>query len=479
MATTACGWITMSMRELDRIKVIESIIEGRLKPAAAALRLCLTTRQVHRLVQRYRQDGAAGLTSQRRGKPSNHQLPAGIEKRAIRLIRERYQDFGPTLAREKLAECHGLRLAKETVRRLMVDAGLWVPRKQRPPKVHQPRNRRACRGELIQIDGSDHRWFEDRGHACTLLVYIDDATSQLMHLHFTESESESTFSYFTATRAYLHRHGKPLAFYSDKASVFRSNHKEPQGGAGHTQFGRALYELNIDSICANTSQAKGRVERANLTLQDRLVKELRLRGISNMADANAFLPHFIADYNARFAKPPRSAHDVHRPVRSDEDLELIFAWHEPRRLSKGLTVQYDKVLYLLTDTPHARRLAGSYIKIYHYPDGRIEPRDGDTVLPFVPYDRLSEINQGVIVENKRLGHVLQVAQMVQAQRDSRRPPAPPEQPGETKRLTSLPGRKSQRELSPADIAQALGVRRVPPKRANGNKSRGTEHATID
>lgn len=286
MTAATCGWVTMSMRELDRLKVIEAIIEGRLKPAAAAQRLRLTTRQVHRLVLRYREDGPAGLTSRRRGQPSNRQLSPGLENRAISLIRRNYSDFGPTLAQEKLVECHGLKLAKETVRRIMVDAGMWVPRKQRPPKVYQPRNRRACCGELIQIDGSDHRWFEDRGPACTLLVFIDDATSQLMHLYFTEAES--TFSYFTATRAYLERHGKPLAFYSDKASVFRSNHKAPQGGDGYTQFGRAMYELNIESICANSSQAKGRVERANLTLQDRLVKELRLRGISNMADANAF-----------------------------------------------------------------------------------------------------------------------------------------------------------------------------------------------
>ncbi len=177
-----------------------------------------------------------------------------------------------------------------------------------------------------------------------------------MHLHFTEAES--TFSYFTATRAYLERHGKPLAFYSDKASVFRSNHKAPQGGDGYTQFGRAMYELNIESICANSSQAKGRVERANLTLQDRLVKELRLRGISNMPDANAFAAHFMASYNARFAKPPRSEHDCHRPLHSDEDLDLIFAWREARRVSQRLTVQYDKVLYLLADTPQSRRLAG-------------------------------------------------------------------------------------------------------------------------
>lgn len=307
MTAATCGWVTMSMRELDRFKVIEAIIEGRLKPAAAAQRLRLTTRQVHRLVLRYREDGPAGLTSRRRGQPSNRQLSPGLENPAISLIRRNYSDFGPTLAQEKLVECHGLKLAKETVRRIMVDAGMWVPRKQRPPKVYQPRNRRACCGELIQIDD-----------------------------------------------------GKPLAFYSDKASVFRSNHKAPQGGDGYTQFGRAMYELNIES-CANSSQAKGRVERANLTLQDRLVKELRLRGISNMADANAFAAHFMASYNARFAKPPRSEHDCHRPLHSDEDLELIFAWREARRVSQRLTVQYDKVLYLLADTPQSRRLAGDHV----------------------------------------------------------------------------------------------------------------------
>ncbi len=300
MTAATCGWVTMSMRELDRLKVIEAIIEGRLKPAAAA------QRQVHRLVLRYREDGPAGLTSRRRGQPSNRQLSPGLENPAISLIRRNYSD-GPTLAQEKLVECHGLKLAKETVRRIMVDAGMWVPRKQRPPKVYQPRNRRACCGELIQIDD-----------------------------------------------------GKPLAFYSDKASVFRSNHKAPQGGDGYTQFGRAMYELNIES-CANSSQAKGRVERANLTLQDRLVKELRLRGISNMADANAFAAHFMASYNARFAKPPRSEHDCHRPLHSDEDLELIFAWREARRVSQRLTVQYDKVLYLLADTPQSRRLAGDHV----------------------------------------------------------------------------------------------------------------------
>jgi transposase len=280
--------ITMSMRDIDRLKVIQAIIDGNLKASTAANRLQLTKRQVNRLVERYRTDGATGLISRQRGQPGHRQLDAGMADIALSIIRDRYPDFGPTLACEKLRERHGITLAKETVRTLMTEAGLWIPRKQRPPSIYQPRNRRSCVGELIQIDGSDHRWFEDRAPACTLLVYVDDATSRLMQLYFTYSES--TFSYFEATRAYLERHGKPQAFYSDKASVFRVNRKQNDHGPGYTQFGRMLYELNIDIWCANTSQAKGRVERANLTLQDRLVKELRLEGISTMTAANAYAP---------------------------------------------------------------------------------------------------------------------------------------------------------------------------------------------
>jgi len=335
----ATGTITMTMREVDRFKVIQAVSEARLKPGQAAERLGLGVRQVERLVARYDAAGVAGLVSGKRGRPGNHQLPAGKAQRALALIRERYGDFGPTLACEKLHECHGIRLAVETVRTLMTAAGLWVPRKDRPPRVHQPRNRRACLGELIQLDGSDHRWFENRAPACTLLVFIDDATGRLMTLHFTATES--TFSYFEALSKYLGTHGKPVAFYSDKASVFYVKDRSATAGKGVTQFGRALYELNIDAFCANTSQAKGRVERANLTLQDRLVKELRLRGISTWEAANAWAPSFVADFNRRFGKPPRSDHDAHRLLRDDEDLRQILAYRVPRKVTNSLTVQYD------------------------------------------------------------------------------------------------------------------------------------------
>nr|WP_273994484.1 ISNCY family transposase [Burkholderia thailandensis] len=449
------GLITMSMRELDRLKVVEAVIEQRLMPWRAAERLGISRRQIERLVARYRAAGPAGLLSQRRGHASNHQLPEDLAHRALSLIRERYADFGPTLACEKLWECHGLQLSKETVRRLMTDAGLWIPRRQRPPKIYQPRARRACLGELIQIDGSDHRWFEERAPACTLLVYVDDATSRLMMLHFTQTES--TFSYFEATRAYLERHGKPVAFYSDKYSVFRSP-KAGKTGRSVTQFGRAMYELNIDTFCANSSSAKGRVERAHLTLQDRLVKELRLRGISTVADANAYAPSFIAMYNARFAKPPRSDFDAHRPLRDDENLDRLMTWRETRRVSKSLTVLYDRVLYLLDDTPANRKLIHRYIDVWEYPDGRIEIRADGEILRCRLYDKLAEVDQGAIIEHKRLSHALQVAEAIQAQRDNRRISGSPSRANRglpVRAKTSLPGAKKQRAFTEADIEAAI------------------------
>ena len=403
MATPAVT-ITMSMREADRLKTIQSVVDRMARVDQAAQRLGLSRRQLERLVQRYKDDGVAGLVSRKRGRPSNHQLAPGIAERAIGLIRERYADFGPTLACEKLTERHGLTLGVETVRALMTAAGLWTPRKQRAAKIHQPRNRRSCLGELIQIDGSDHEWFEERDVHCTLLVFIDDATSQLMQLHFVPTES--AFAYFEATRAYLEQHGKPVAFYSDKASIFRSVRDSTDFGRGTTQFGRVLFELNIDIMCANTSQAKGRVERANLTLQDRLVKELRLREINTREAANAFAPHFIADFNARFAKAPLREFDAHRPVRADEDLNLLFTWRLQRKVSLSLTLQHDRIIYLLKDSPANRKLIHRYIDVYEYPDGRIELRADGVNLVYERYDRLPQVDTAAIVENKRLGHAL-------------------------------------------------------------------------
>jgi transposase len=333
----------MSQRELSRLEVIQRLSSKRLTQREAASLLELSVRQVKRLLRAYRQNGARAFESKRRGRPSNNHLPEEIVASASRLLRSRYSDFGPTLAQEKLLEDDHLALSRESVRRLMIWLGLWKPRRAHRAVLHGLRERRARVGELIQIDGSPHDWFEGRTAKCTLLVMVDDATSRLMHLSFVEAET--TFNYFEAVRSYLTAHGKPLAFYSDKFSVFRVNIPNALSGTGLTQFGRAMKELSIELICAHSPQAKGRVERANQTLQDRLVKELRLRSISSVAEANQYLPQFIKDYNARFALPARSVEDAHRKLRPGEDLDRILALCEERVLSKNLTLSYNSVVY--------------------------------------------------------------------------------------------------------------------------------------
>jgi len=349
----------MSDRELRRLEVLRDLDQRRLTSEAAVQLLRLERRQVFRLLKAYRIEGAAGLMSKRRGRPSNRRKPAAVRAKALAIIGKQYWDFGPTLAAEKLREVHGIALGRETLRLWMVEAGLWLDRKQRRKHVHQPRYRRDCVGELVQVDGCEHWWFEARGPQCTLLVFIDDATSRLMHLQFVESES--TFAYFHAARAYLEAWGKPVAFYSDKHGVFRVNHEGAIGGDGMTQFGRALHALNIDIICANSSQAKGRVERAHKTLQDRLVKELRLAGARTLAEGNALLPAFMAGYNARFAKPPANQKNLHRALRAGDDLDEAFAWKEERTLSRALTLQYDKVIFILEPVEQAKAAIGKRV----------------------------------------------------------------------------------------------------------------------
>jgi transposase len=305
----------MSERELNRVEVLAQVDDGRLSFDNAANILDLTRQQIFRLLKRYRQDGASAIRHKARGKPPNNRIHHAKRDYALSLIKESYADFGPTLAAEVLAEHHGFKVSRETVRKWMQEGGIWLSRKQRRT-FHQPRLRRECFGELIQIDGSEHRWFEDRGDPCTLLVFIDDATGTLMELRFVKSES--TFSYFEALERYLTTHGRSVAFYSDKHTVFRVP-KPSEHMTGMTQFGRALAELQIEILCANTSQAKGRVERANRTLQDRLVKEPRIAGISDMKAANAFLSGFMERYNDKFAKPAARPDNLHRALNAEPD----------------------------------------------------------------------------------------------------------------------------------------------------------------
>jgi transposase len=412
--------ITMSHEELDRFGVITRVEERRLRQDEAARMLGIGVRQVQRLCAAVRREGADGLVSRKRGRPSAKRFPERFTRAIVTLITEHYSDFGPTLATEKLAERHGIAVSNETVRKLMIQAGIWRTRAQRRRKIQQPRPRRPCFGELIQIDGSEHRWFEDRAAMCVLLVFVDDATGQLVGMRFCESES--TFEYMELAKRYLLEYGKPVAFYSDKHSVFRVNKVGATHGEGLTQFGRALHDLNIESICANTAPAKGRVERANSTLQDRLVKELRLAGIASMDAGNVFLEPFRRDYNTRFGKAPLSDHNAHRKLLKAERVRLddVFCWQEPRAVSRSLTLQYDKVIYLITPGPDTDVVAGKHVTVCDYPDGRFKIRFEGRELPYTQFDRLSQIRQGDIVGNKRLGAVLTLARNHQLEHPEQR-----------------------------------------------------------
>jgi transposase len=411
--------VVMSTREIDRLGVVQQILERRLTRTKAGELLGIGPKQVARLCNAFKRDGAAGLVSRKRGRVGNRKLDAEVEARAVALVRAFYEDFGPTLAREKLLERHGIKLSKETVRKILSKAGIWLPKDQRIPKPHQPRFRRECLGELVQIDGSEHYWFEDRGPYCTLLVYVDDATSRLMELRF--AESESAFSYFAATESYLKRHGKPVAFYSDKHSIFRAARANPAGDhGGVTQFARALAELNIDIICANTPQAKGRVERMNSTLQDRLVKELRLANIATMDAANAFVPAFIESFNAKFAKAPRNPHDAHRPLATTDNLDALFCIRDVRSMTPNLVVQMEGQSYVVTPGPTTTPLSGRRrsVLVHTWADGRREIHHEGKSLPYTIPDEYPYPTPAQIVDRKQIAEAMK--RMQAAQEDPQR-----------------------------------------------------------
>ena len=351
----------MSAKELERLSVVQKITDKCLTQALGAQQLGLTVRQVKRLVRKYKQHGAEGLVSKQRGQVSNNKFSEQKIENIKKLVSMNYHDFGPKFAAEKLTEKHGIKISKETLRQWMVDWGLWQAKRQKQAKIHPQRDRRDCYGELIQIDGSPHSWFEDRGPKCCLLVAIDDATSRLCSLHF--EATETTAGYFKLMRKYINNYGIPLATYSDRHGIFRIN-LPTAGEETETQFGRAARQLGIEVICAHSPQAKGRVERANKTLQDRLVKELRLLGISDIETANAYLPTFLEDHNSRFAVNAKSSENAHRTLLpTNEEMNLIFSYQDDRTISKNLEISYENVIYQIKTNTTGYRLRHSIVTV--------------------------------------------------------------------------------------------------------------------
>ncbi len=412
--------LQMTEEELFRKQILDQLIQKHIKQGHAANQLGLSVRQVKRLKHDYQRQGAKALISQKRGRASNHHLKESIAKQAIQLLQERYADFGPTLAHEKLTEVHHLELSVETVRQLMMREQLWKPHRAKRPVVHQLRERRARRGELVQIDGSPYDWFEGRAPACSLLVCIDDVTGELMELRFTDAES--TFSYFEILESYLRHHGKPLALYSDKLSVFRVNVPNDLSGSGTTQFTRAMSQLDIAVICANTPQAKGRVERANQILQDRLPKEMRLRSIHSRTQGNAYLPEFVQDFNRRFAVVARDSQDAHRSLRPQDDLVRILTVQETRVLSKNLTLNYNKVIYQIQTARPTYALRNAQVVVRENRQGEIAIEYKGKPLAFTVYHQ--QARQAEVVSSKQLPLKLDDLATTQAKKKSK-PYVPP------------------------------------------------------
>ena len=360
----------MSQREAKRGQLLALMEAGQISRQEGAKRMGITTRQARRLAQRYRAEGLTGLISRRRGQPSNRRIDEAVKTAALALIGTHYADFGPTLAAEKLALRHEIHLSTESTRQLMIAAGYWRPKRGGKVSVHRMRERRARLGEMIQIDGSPHDWFEGRDERCTLLVFIDDATGQLMQLRFVANET--TLDYMQVLHDHILTHGVPVALYSDKHSIFRINAKEADPDA-ETQFSRAARELDIECIHAHSPQAKGRVERANQTLQDRLVKEMRLAGINDRASANAWLPGFMVEHNRRFAVVPGDARDAHSPYPDTPNaLTRILSVHSIRLLSKNLSCQYRDQLLQIHTRGAGLGLRGAKVTLHEHFDGRTD-----------------------------------------------------------------------------------------------------------
>jgi hypothetical protein len=335
--------IALSQPERDRLKVLHEVKQKHLTQVEAAQRLKVTDRHVRRMLIRIGERGDGGIIHRLRGRPSNRKLAEPLQQKILARIHHCYADFGPTLAAEHLAK-EGLLVSRETLRKWMIQRALWRPRCKRVKAVHVWRERRAGFGELVMQDSSPFRWLEDRGPACQLIALIDDATSRIWA---RLAEHDSTEENLRTLGGWLRRYGRPLAHYTDRNSIFRTTRPAPlaeqlRGDPARTQFGRALNELGIEWIAAHSPQAKGRIERLFETLQDRLVKEMRLAGIDTIEAANQFLElRFIPEWEQRFTVAPRQPRNAHRRLGPEHRLEEILSVRAARQVAQDHTVSWE------------------------------------------------------------------------------------------------------------------------------------------
>jgi biotin operon repressor len=379
----------MTQRDRDRLVVLRKAQKRLITQAQAARELDVSERQVRRMLVKLRQSGDKSVIHGLRGRKSNRRLSDETRQKAVRILsQELYRGFGPTLASEYPAKKHKLQIGREALRQIMRKAGLWRSRRQKVEAVHQWRTRRGARGELVQWDTSNHDWLEGRGERLYLIHMIDDATSQLMGRFVG---SDSTEENMRLLAMYLERHGRPLSFYTDKASLFRTAPKTPRDQKElardereplpPTQIGRALRELNIVWIAAHSPQAKGRVERSFGTAQDRLVKGLRVAGAHTLDQANHYLEtEFLPWWNQHLVVAPANAADAHRPLESGQDLAATLSTVETRQVNNDYTVQFYGERYQIERTSIVAGLRGAVVRVEHRLDGTVPMRFRDRYL---------------------------------------------------------------------------------------------------
>ena len=363
-------FITLSNKEIKRLKILHKVIEGGMTQVKASEILGLTDRQVRNIIQKLKEDGDKGIAHRNRSRASPHKMASEREDLIAGIVKRRYPDFGPTLAAEKLEECERIRVSKEKLRQIMLAKGLWQ-RKRRRRQIYQWRQRKEYFGEMVQMDGSHHDWLEGRGPKMVLMGYVDDATGVFYGRFY---DYEGVFPAMDSLERYIRHYGCPVSLYLDKHSTYKTTRQPDleellRGEEAQTQFERAAKELGIDIIHANSPQAKGRIERAFGTLQDRLIKELRLSGVCNKEEANMLLEKFMPQYNKRFAKVPLKEGDLHRRLPRGVKFRDILCIKANRTITNDCTVRWRGRRFLIDNASIVMRRRK--VEIREHFDGQI------------------------------------------------------------------------------------------------------------